>query len=155
MYELFLKGGLVMWPLLGLSVLALALIAQRFCLLLALKRGNGVPTTQAELAGRIQRGIEHIFFISSVAPTFGLLGTVLGIIKSFTVLSMARPDPQILSQGLSEALFTTAAGLAIALPCQIAGHFLQQSLDGALAEQQQLNTARAEGETPPPPDRAL
>ena len=42
---------------------------------------------------------------------------------------IAQPDPQILSLGLSEALFTTAVGLFISVPCQILGHILQQQLD--------------------------
>ena len=48
----------------------------------------------------------------------GLLGTVTGIINSFQVLSttFGRPSAQSISQGIAEALITTAAGLMIAIP---------------------------------------
>jgi len=129
MYELFLKGGIVMWPLLGLSVLALAIWAHRSFLLLALIKSKQGFLAVASALDCIQRGIDNLYLISSVTPLLGLLGTVFGIIKSFATLSVARPDSQILSLGLSEALFTTAAGLIISIPCQIAGHLLQQKVD--------------------------
>lgn len=159
MSEILARGGVMMWPLLLLSVLGLALVAQNACLLSSMKKRlrreaghDGEEGQDAEapllplLAGmdRLNRGIEHLFLIASIAPVCGLLGTVLGIIKSFTALSLSRPDSQILSLGLSEALLTTAAGLVIALPCQVAGHFLQQGLDRLL-----LRLNRGKGDPAP------
>lgn len=127
MYSLFIKGGLVMWPLLGLSVLALALVLHHFYLTTRL---NSLEMTlRLSMFEKVQRGIDNIFLIGSIAPLFGLLGTVLGIIDCFSALSASRPDHHILSSGLSEALITTAAGLILSIPCQIAGHFIQQRLD--------------------------
>jgi biopolymer transport protein ExbB len=55
-----------------------------------------------------------------VAPLFGLLGTVTGMIKSFTVIALeGSGDPQLLAGGIAEALLTTAAGLFIAIPCLV------------------------------------
>ena len=55
--------------------------------------------------------------IITAAPLLGILGTVIGIISSFQVLSeqTAATDPRSVSHGIAEALLTTAAGLTIAL----------------------------------------
>ena len=73
------------------------------------------------------RGLE---MTASVAPLMGLLGTVIGMIGSFSKLSLSgtRVDPTILAGGIWEALLTTAGGLAVAIPA-LAAHYL---LDGVI-----------------------
>lgn len=73
------------------------------------------------------RGLEAI---ATVAPLMGLLGTVIGMISSFSKLSMAgtRVDPTLLAGGIWEALLTTAGGLAVAIPA-LAAHYI---LDGII-----------------------
>ncbi|MBU0992825.1 MAG: MotA/TolQ/ExbB proton channel family protein [Proteobacteria bacterium] len=62
-------------------------------------------------------------FLGSVgnnAPFIGLLGTVLGILKSFADLSLlSTGGPQVVMAGISEALVATAVGLAVAIPAVI------------------------------------
>ena len=55
--------------------------------------------------------------IVGAAPLLGILGTVVGIIESFDLLEQAASvsDPAIVAGGIAEALYTTAAGLTIAL----------------------------------------
>lgn len=55
--------------------------------------------------------------IVGAAPLLGILGTVVGIIESFDLLGQASSvsDPSIVAGGIAEALYTTAAGLTIAL----------------------------------------
>ncbi len=58
--------------------------------------------------------------VGSNAPFIGLLGTVLGILKSFADLSMiSKGGPQAVMSGISEALIVTAVGLAVAIPAVI------------------------------------
>jgi biopolymer transport protein ExbB len=73
------------------------------------------------------RGLEMTAMIS---PLMGLLGTVIGMIGSFSKLSSAgtRVDPTILAGGIWEALLTTAGGLAVAIPA-LAAHYI---LDGII-----------------------
>lgn len=61
------------------------------------------------------RGLELVAMIS---PLVGLFGTVVGMINSFSKLSVSgvRVDPSILAGGIWEALLTTAGGLAVAIP---------------------------------------
>ncbi|GAB6094967.1 MotA/TolQ/ExbB proton channel family protein [Desulfatiferula olefinivorans] len=58
--------------------------------------------------------------VGSNAPFIGLLGTVLGILKSFADLGMAKAaGPQVVMAGISEALIVTAVGLAVAIPAVV------------------------------------
>jgi biopolymer transport protein ExbB len=56
--------------------------------------------------------------ISTITPLLGLLGTVTGMIAAFNVLAKASAmgRPEMLAQGISQALITTAAGLMVAIP---------------------------------------
>jgi len=55
--------------------------------------------------------------IATVAPMLGLLGTVTGMMKSFSGLASMGPSAQyLLAQGITEALITTALGLLVAIP---------------------------------------
>jgi biopolymer transport protein ExbB len=55
--------------------------------------------------------------IAAITPLLGLLGTVIGMIKVFTVITVQGVgNPAVLAGGISEALVTTAAGLAVAIP---------------------------------------
>jgi biopolymer transport protein ExbB len=65
----------------------------------------------------LQRGLSLLDTVVTASPLLGLLGTVTGIIKSFTALSVASGGQAIqLSAGVAEALYNTAFGLAIAIP---------------------------------------
>ncbi|RJP77438.1 MAG: MotA/TolQ/ExbB proton channel family protein [Desulfobacteraceae bacterium] len=58
--------------------------------------------------------------VGSNAPFIGLLGTVLGILKSFADLGInTGSGPQVVMAGISEALIVTAVGLAVAIPAVI------------------------------------
>lgn len=87
----------------------------------------------------IRRGRAIIRSIVSVAPLAGLLGTVIGMIETFDSLG----DMALFSQsggiagGISQALFTTQMGLAVAVPGIIAGRILdrkQQRIEQELAQ---------------------
>lgn len=75
-----------------------------------------------EEAGRqelphIQSHLATLSTIASVSPLLGLFGTVLGMISVFSVLSQqANIEASMLAGGISEALVTTACGMAIAMP---------------------------------------
>ncbi|MCY4259980.1 MAG: MotA/TolQ/ExbB proton channel family protein [Rhodobacteraceae bacterium] len=60
--------------------------------------------------------------IATIAPLLGLFGTVLGMIAAFQALqdSGSQADPAVLAGGIWEALLTTAAGMAVAIPATIA-----------------------------------
>lgn len=91
---------------------------------------SGKPRSEVEeavqIAGnaeirRLEKNMQLLGLIITVAPLLGLLGTVTGIIQSFNVLGLTAgvTDPSVLSIGIAEALITTAAGLMVAIPTQV------------------------------------
>ncbi len=169
MKELFLAGGLVMYPLLVLSVLSLATILQRswFWSQLLSKEDFHIQQILAaaqvdfaqarEIAGKNQdhpvarflygalaldnpdpevfrlaleshadrelalmlRGEKLLEAVIAIAPLLGLLGTVTGLINSFSNITIGDVASNIqsgnLTRGIAEALISTAAGLIVAI----------------------------------------
>jgi len=72
--------------------------------------------------GAARVGLRALELIATIAPLLGLLGTVLGMIAAFQTLQEAgtRADPADLAGGIWEALLTTAAGMAVAIPASVA-----------------------------------
>ena len=69
--------------------------------------------------------------VSAVAPLLGLLGTVIGMIKAFQTIALEKGigKPELLAEGISQALVTTAAGLIVAIPAQVAYFYLKARID--------------------------
>jgi biopolymer transport protein ExbB len=84
---------------------------------------------------RLQRFLGGIAVLGSVAPLLGLLGTVTGMIRTFgAIQEHGRMGPGLLAAGISEALLTTAAGLAVAIPILLLHSLLSGRVDRALGE---------------------
>ncbi len=65
----------------------------------------------------LTKGLLFIKVISVVAPLMGLLGTVVGMIKTFQVITLyGAGDPKMMAGGISQALVTTVLGLVVAIP---------------------------------------
>jgi biopolymer transport protein ExbB len=103
-------------------------------------RPRQVLMERLEDAGRhavhdLERFLNTLGTIAGVAPLLGLLGTVTGIIKAFNALAAGGiGDPRALSNGISEALITTAAGLCVAIPALIAFRYLRGRVDGLVVQ---------------------
>ena len=103
-------------------------------------RPRAVLMERLEDAGRhvahdLDRYLNTLGTIAGVAPLLGLLGTVTGIIKAFeAIYAGGMGDPRILSGGISEALLTTAAGLAVAIPSQVAYRYLRGRVDSTVVQ---------------------
>jgi len=68
--------------------------------------------------------------VAAAGPLLGLLGTVFGMIKVFSVISVAGVGQAgLLAGGIAEALITTAAGLCIGVPALIAFNFCDTRVD--------------------------
>jgi len=74
----------------------------------------------------IETGLSFIKVLYVVAPLLGLLGTVVGMIATFQMITLfGSGDPRMLAGGISTALVTTVLGLVVAIPMTIFHSFLQ------------------------------
>jgi biopolymer transport protein ExbB len=72
----------------------------------------------------LEKGIVVLASVSSIAPMLGFLGTVSGMIKAFGEIAAAKNvEASLVAGGIQEALITTATGLTIAIPIQMAHNF--------------------------------
>jgi biopolymer transport protein ExbB len=186
--EMMKAGGPLMWPILFCSILALAIVIERFWSLQTrrvapknlvaqvwqwekvghldarriqdLRRGSPLGRILAaglvnrrhdrevmkesiEEVGRhvvhdMERFLNTLGTIAAISPLLGLLGTVVGMIQVFTVITtQGVGDPSLLAGGISQALLTTAAGLTVAIPALIFHRFFRGRIDELVVTMEQ------------------
>lgn len=85
-----------------------------------------LATLRAEKVAALRRGVWMIGTTGSLAPFVGLFGTVIGIIRSFGEMAIHGSSGfAVVSQGISEALIATAAGLGVAIVALMLFNYLQ------------------------------
>lgn len=91
---------------------------------------EGMQEVGEEETMTMEHKISYLALIGSVAPMLGLLGTVQGMISSFSVIAQSEtaPKPKELAAGISTAMVTTLAGLVIAIPAMIAFSLLKNRM---------------------------
>jgi biopolymer transport protein ExbB len=185
MLEIVQAGGWLMWPIIGCSVVAVAIILERLWTLqerrvlpasvadhvwelvqqnqldpkqiqqvhqssplgqvlavgLAYRHASrDVLKEMVEDTGRhavhdLERYLGPLGTIAAISPLLGLLGTVSGMIRSFTAITAEGvANPAVLAGGISEALVATAAGLTVAIPSLIAYRYLRGRVDGLVVK---------------------
>ncbi len=91
---------------------------------------ESIEETGRHVVHEMERFMNTLGPISTITPLLGLLGTVIGMIKVFTAITVIGVgDPGQLAGGISEALITTAAGLTIAIPSLIFHRHLKRKID--------------------------
>ena len=131
------KGGVIVYILIVLNIIGFTIILWKFFTLprknAMLNRIKDRVTINSSIFSQIEyevkkleSGLTIIKNIAMVAPLLGLLGTVIGVYKSFEAITQnGLGDPTIFSNGIGIALITTIAGLIVAIPHQIAyNHFI-------------------------------
>ncbi|MDX8390554.1 MAG: MotA/TolQ/ExbB proton channel family protein [Mariprofundaceae bacterium] len=185
MYEFLIQGGVVMFVLLGCSILALTIMIERCW---SLRRSVVLPKNEidsvenAVLAGNVEEAIQlcrddntamsriiwvalnnrgvsrsalketieeigrqevaHLDryigvlgIIAAISPLLGLLGTVIGMVEVFSVISIEGVGKaDMLAGGISKALNTTAAGLTVAIPALVAYRMFESKVSHLVLE---------------------
>lgn len=147
----FRQLGPMAWPLTVCSVAVLAVCLERVAFFLGGRAGGdaayrrlaevlalhrAVPKALRDEVGALMLcdlaraylgGVKLLRIIGTVSPMLGLLGTILGIISAFrTIAAQTGPvSPNMIAEGLWEAMLTTAVGLMIALPALLAAHLFK------------------------------
>ncbi|WP_067219516.1 MotA/TolQ/ExbB proton channel family protein [Marinomonas gallaica] len=89
----------------------------------------------------LERFMSTLGTIAVISPLIGLLGTVVGMIKVFNVLmEQGAGNTQLLAGGISEALLTTAAGLAVAIPALVFHRYFARRIDELVVNMEQQST---------------
>lgn len=187
-FEIMKAGGIVMWPLLLCSVLATAIVLERFWVLrpsritpgnllsqvwgwmknnqldgarvkqlrdssplgkilatglINAKHGRDIMKESImDAAGHeiheMQRFLNLLGSIATISPLLGLLGTVLGMVDMFNSLILAgNNNPALLAGGIAKALYTTVAGLVVAIPAMFFYRFFNRRIDELLVLMEQ------------------
>lgn len=205
MLELIKAGGWLMVPILICSVVAMAIVAERFWTLQrkritpgnlvvqvwqwaksgdldddrirALRKssplgrilaaglvnreiGRAMMKESIEEVGRhvvhdLDRYLNTLGTIASITPLLGLLGTVIGMIKVFAVITtQGVGNPGVLAGGISEALITTAAGLTVAIPTLMFHRYFRGHVDELVVTMEQEALKMVEAMHGPPREQA-
>ncbi|MBP2636022.1 MAG: MotA/TolQ/ExbB proton channel [Firmicutes bacterium] len=95
---------------------ALSIVAQAG--LAAFQRGsdveNALESAATLTAARLREHLDELSMVVTLAPLLGLLGTVIGMINSFSVFNVQSGQPMAITGGVGEALVATATGLSVA-----------------------------------------
>ena len=107
-------------------------------------RGREIMMERVQDTGRhvvheLERFLNTLGTIASISPLLGLLGTVTGIIRAFNAVMLGgMGDPRLLAGGISEALITTAGGLAVAIPSFIAYRYLRGKVERIVIDMEKI-----------------
>ncbi len=96
---------------------------------------QAVEDTGRHVVHELERFINTLGTIASISPLMGLLGTVLGMIRTFNVIrTEGIGDPASMAGGIAEALITTASGLTVAIPALLAYKFLRGRVEDLVVQ---------------------
>lgn len=97
---------------------------------------------------RLDRFLPFLALTAAAAPLMGLLGTVLGIIKTFKAMALyGTGNAKAFSAGISEALITTAEGLIVAIPVLVIHGMLKSYVKGRFSDFEGIGIALVNGTT--------
>lgn len=104
------------------------------------RRGETDPEGEMQTVGyeqinRMERFLTGLGTIATISPLLGVLGTVLGIIRSFAAGSGSRAA----EVGISEALITTAMGLSVAIPAYIFYNYFNRKKEDTITEMENIS----------------
>lgn len=88
---------------------------------------------------KVYAGLSALGTSAQIAPLLGLLGTVIGMVRSFLVFSQtSSPTPSQLATGISEALINTAAGLIVAIVAYVVRNALRAKADRVMVQAERV-----------------
>lgn len=106
------------------------------------KSSREVMKESMEEAGRavlvdMERFLNGLGTIATVAPLLGLFGTVIGMIEIFGASTAQSQNPGLLAHGISIALYNTAGGIAVAIPALIFYRHFRSKVDVMVVDMEQ------------------
>jgi len=104
--------------------------------------GRALERTTQQVTAELNRGVGSLATIATTSPFIGLFGTVIGIVHAFRDIAQAGGAGgfSIVSQGIAEALLTTALGLVVAVPAAWMFNFLSPRIQGLSLEMESTSS---------------
>ena len=97
-----------------------------------------IEDTGHHVVHQLERFLNTLGTIAAITPLLGLLGTVVGMIEVFTVISVqGSGNTELLAGGISKALITTAAGLTVAIPSLLFYRYFRGKVDELVVRMEQ------------------
>lgn len=147
------QGGLIMYILIAFNIIGMALMLVKFLSFSSEKKSidqiaqslsDNIKTDGKAIEAiielskqeinfyitKLENGLGTIKVIASISPLLGLLGTVLGVLIAFKVMSQTGlSNPATFAEGIAMALITTVGGMIVAIPHYIGHNYLIGMLD--------------------------
>ncbi|HKJ88576.1 MAG TPA: MotA/TolQ/ExbB proton channel family protein, partial [Gammaproteobacteria bacterium] len=99
---------------------------------------ESIEETGRHVVADLSRYLTLLGTIAAISPLLGLLGTVLGMIHVFSVITtQGVGDPSVLAGGISQALLTTAFGMSVAIPALAMHRYFNAKLDRLVVDMEQ------------------
>ena len=99
---------------------------------------KAIKTTGVIELDFLERGLTVLGTVANVAPMLGFLGTVIGMILAFEAIEIAgQVEPGLVAGGIKVALITTASGLTIAIPVNIAYNYFVTRIDRLILDMEE------------------
>lgn len=99
---------------------------------------ESIEETGRQVAHDLERFLNTLGTITSIAPLLGLLGTVFGMMDAFAAIVRGGiGDPTLLADGINKALITTAAGLAVAIPALMFHRYFEGRVDALVLKMEE------------------
>lgn len=106
---------------------------------------EAIETVGRQVVLDLERFLNTLGTIATIAPLLGLFGTVVGMIQTFNAISAAGlGDPARLAEGISVALINTAAGLFVAIPAYVFHRYFRGKVDELVVRMEQEALALVE-----------
>jgi len=117
----------------------------------AAEREKRVEDVATDEVRRMSANLKPLLIVYIVAPLLGLLGTVWGLILAFATIATKQGlgKPELLANGVYQALVTTAAGLTVAIPTVILYYYLRGRVEGFARRTEALYTEFDQSLVPP------
>ena len=97
---------------------------------------NAIDATVLEVIPKVEKRLNYLSLLANISTLLGLLGTIYGLIQSFQAVGVADPaqKAQVLSQGISKAMNTTAIGLLSAITLMVLHAILSTKSEKIISE---------------------
>lgn len=110
------------------------------CINLEANQNELIEGASSKAVGELKKYLNYLDTIVTLAPLMGLLGTVIGMIESFNVLSTAQGQPFAITGGVAEALVCTGTGLFVAILSLLAYTYLSQRVSEFITQIESLDS---------------